>query len=253
MTEVIVVGYPKSGNTWTARLIADALDSPLVGLGNQAVPIGQEGLDRLGQHTVRQLHLLPRDDQYYDQAIPGPHTFAISCWRGEKIVLVIRDPRDVAVSCMAYWDIKTLTDTITAMAGCGWPIATPATWSEYNRLWSNLPVATVRYEHLLEDAHGVLFVLLNQLGIESVNDLAAVVERQSFAIRKSSFETMRGHWHPYGAGIQLKNMRKGQAGDWRNHFTRETARLFHDCFYEAMDEFGYEHNPDWWRELPEEM
>ena len=34
--KVIITGYPKSGNTWLTRLIAEALDSPVIGFYNEA-------------------------------------------------------------------------------------------------------------------------------------------------------------------------------------------------------------------------
>lgn len=248
--DIIVVGHPKSGNTWLSRLLADALDSRLVGLPPRAVPIGEEGLSRPGLYTVRQLHLVPIYDDDCTEAINGPYTFAVKKWTDERIVLIMRDPRDVAVSCMFYWEIQSLATTIEAMHTRGWPIAIPLTWADFNRAWIKLDVPVIRYEQLLNDTLTTLTLLLGHWQIDPVHDLAAVIERQSFATRRKQFEEMK-HYSPYGTGIQLKNMRKGAAGDWVNHFHKNTAAMFHTYFFEAMKEFNYEQDPKWWTHLPE--
>lgn len=251
MNEVIVVGYPRSGNTWLARLIADALDSPLVGLPSKgAIPIGQEGQNRPGKHLIRQLHLTPTDDDDSDLAIPNPYRFYVRNWTGEKIVLIMRDIRDVTVSTMHYWEIATLPETIRKMAIVEWPMGAADRWDRYNHTWLNCSVlaSVIKYEELSANPLLVLQGLLQTLDLAPAFDLSEVIERQSIETRRRGF-TGLNRYHPYGPTIQLKNLRKGIVGDWRNCFTRETAEMVHNEYFETMQEFGYETNPDWWREL----
>lgn len=44
-------------------------------------------------------------------------------------------------------------------------------------------------------------------------------------------------------------MRKGIAGDWRQHFTEETAQMFHDSAGDLLVELGYETDQSWVKRL----
>jgi hypothetical protein len=48
MVDVIIVGYPKSGNTWVTRLVAELIGCPVVGFldYDDQPEIAREGLNR---------------------------------------------------------------------------------------------------------------------------------------------------------------------------------------------------------------
>lgn len=52
--DICVCGWPRSGNTLAARLLGEALNSPVTGW-EAAVPLATEGLDRTGEYTIRQI------------------------------------------------------------------------------------------------------------------------------------------------------------------------------------------------------
>jgi hypothetical protein len=84
--DIFIVSYPKSGNTWTRFLIANLL--------HPEEPANFGNIDRLvpesEEMTTRQLERLPRprimkSHEYFDA-------------RFRKVIYIVRDPRDVAVS-----------------------------------------------------------------------------------------------------------------------------------------------------------
>ena len=81
---IFVIGYPKSGNTWLARLCSDALDSPIV-TGND--PINQAGKKQnyAGEFVIYKAHYSQRDK---------PNNIT-QC---SKILYIVRDFRDVLIS-----------------------------------------------------------------------------------------------------------------------------------------------------------
>lgn len=228
---IYVVGYVKSGNTWTARLLGDALDSPIIS-GKDRPSLADEGFARKGSYIIRQLHL-PHKKRPNDG----------------KIVFVVRDPRDVAVSIKYYWQRDNLMSVIKGMAGGKGkaPMQYSGGWIKFMSSWLEDGDfdAMVRYESLINNTKVTLKSSLVLMGLDPVKPLDEVVERQSFANRKANITKQL----PYGDEIQHRLMRKGVVGDWKNHFTCEHAQYMHDHFFELMEHLGYEDNENWWKDV----
>jgi hypothetical protein len=239
----VVVGYPKSGNTWMARLLGQYLDSP-VSRWRNAIPLAAEGADRNGEYFITQLHLKPslrEADEFVDDA----GTAAINAWAGEKVVFVARDPRDVAVSAMHYWELPNVAHTIRCMRDGTHPLFMVGSWESYVRAWLETlfePVYSISYEHLRIEQENALFELLKAMGLaDEFNDRVILTyERERFGPKRQIIEG-GGERRPYGKGIQLKNMRKGIVGDWVNWFTEADLALANEAFGDYAREIGY-----WW-------
>lgn len=223
-----VVGSPRSGNNWLVRLVAEALDSPATGMPNQKAPTSQEGLDRPGDYRVIHEHI-----PYRTRGMEN------------KVIYVYRDPRDVMTSAMHYWQTGSIMGAINKEID---------RWNRFMRYWYFGDNATcyVSYEQLIEDTEGQLARVLDECELEPLFPLNAVVAHQEFKAKKRYIER-NGDKLPYGKVGQLKILRKGIVGDWRNHFTREDARAIHMLTYEYMNKLGYEDDPDWWTKVPERL
>lgn len=225
-----VQGFPRSGNTWLARLLGDALNSPVFsgdprGFGANA----DEGFDRPGPFVIRQRHIR---DQPYD---------------GE-IAYILRDPRDIAISRSLYFDltIETLADDAKRFA--------MSTWQDYIGNTLKRATSAVRYEVLLRDTPRALKAMLDELSVEyDESTLSDVVERQSFDQRKQLANSVTDESR-FTYGIkheQERVLRKGIVGDWKNHFNRDMGLRAHKLFNPLMFDLGYERDLNWWRALPE--
>lgn len=247
--DLYVSGFPKSGNSFTARLLGDVLDSPVTGYLN-AHPIAEEGLTRPGPYTIRQLHLRLSHAEHA-ALLPDAWTMAAKLWHGERVVFIIRDPRDVSVSVMHYWQIPSLNDALQAMFTGSAPLVGVGSWKGYVTPWleSNIPL-TVRYEDLVADTLDELCMILNGLGIPNPppNCMKESVLRQSFGVRRAELEA-NGDRYNYGKEVQLRNMRKGTPGDWQNCYTRLQAQAAEQEWGELLRYLGYEMNSDWWKEI----
>jgi hypothetical protein len=243
-----VCGYPRSGNGWLARLLGDALDSPVANYGS-AVPIAQEGAGRSGPYVVHQLHLKAGRGLDEGRALVSVYDFDLDHYDDEHICHIIRDPRDVAVSAWKYFDYPSLEKTIHSMAGqAAGALGIHGDWRLFVAGWLEVDlenvVSLLRYEYL----PGIILGLLDIWGLDAVNDLEVVFKRQAFAAKRRQIE-VDGDSRPYGKAQQLKSLRQGTAGDWRNHFTRHEARIFHGYFYDTMEQLGYEDDALWWQQL----
>lgn len=242
---IVVCGYPKSGNTYMSRLIGQMLDSPVGGWKN-AVPLATEGERRTGKYRIAQLHLFPRYNSETDEALPTGWDLNIPMISKERVVYVTRDPRDIAVSSKFYWDLPTFRIALDAMYEGSHPLARYP-WNEYIHLWThereNIPqFSWVKYEDLLSNPRAELKRIFDDLDLpypKRKTDVMDIIESQSFK-NKVEQVSRDGDARPYGKGIQLKLLRKGVSGDWKNYFSNQDINVAKEYFAETMSEIGYE-------------
>ena len=247
MTEIIITGFPKSGNTWLTRLLSDALDYPVTGIDN-AVPLSADQQERHGKGLIRQLHLVPRRNgearfvasRYYLN--PNNHD-------GEKVIHIIRDPRDVTVSVNAYWGVRDLHHTLIDIVGTGaWPLWGMG-WSEFIGDWkkTDLPHIDTHYCWLHEDTALEIRRLCDLMGVKIVKPLDEVIQRQAIDVKREAIRNTadQERYLPHGKGAQLANLRAGRIGDWRAAFEADDRSAARELFGDWLIELGYEPNHDW--------
>lgn len=248
MTEILIVGFPKSGNTWLSRLLSAALDWPVRGIYD-ARPIAEQGLDRADGKVIRQLHLLPKHEGAGVAAVPHQYTCNIDAVNGQhKIVHIIRDPRDVAVAINHYWFIGNLLHTIQDVMSTGEHPLWGCGWAEYVTAWRHAPLDVIetRYEWLHADPLMELRRILDRLDLRAAEPLGTVVKQESFEQRRALIAGEAGETMAHGKGIQLTNLRGGRVGDWRTEFEAEHIAAAHEIFTPHLLELGYEDDPEWY-------
>lgn len=248
MTEILVVGYPKSGNTWLSRLLADALDWPVRGI-EKARPLSETGEDHREGHVIRQLHLYPGSHGAQHPAVSDRFTLNMDSFNGHhKVVHIIRDPRDVAVAINHYWGIKDLQHTIVdVMASGAWPLW-GCGWHQYISAWRDIPQALeTRYEWLHTDPQLELQRILDRLELRAVKPLAGVIERQQIDTRREVIRNADDNVVslPHGKGAQLANLRAGRVGDWQQEFDSDNIAASAELFTDDLITLGYEFGREW--------
>jgi len=178
---------------------------------------------------------------------------------GDKAVVVLRDPRDRLVSYLfstLYSHENSTTNEhirniLSAIANNNMRINLLIYFLSLVRFylaWTSQvsdDALVVRYESLIKDQYGEFRRILDWLGWHVPDEvLGAVVERLSFKTRsgRSSGET-----------DIFSHYRRGIAGDWRNHFSRENGSRWERLYPGFLTKIGYENSDDWWMSLPEEI
>lgn len=215
-----VWGFPKSGNTWLARLLGDVLDSPVKSLRPKPA-IASEGENRKGDYWVVQRHDKP----------PLPM----------RSIYVVRHPLDVMVSTQHYWKMDNLDAAIDRVL-FGRKPGTAYADGWQGHVTNGLKVAdcAVSYENLSRNGYGEIRRLVDELEIGHISNvfISAAIKRQSFDSRKKLLE-QKGDTLPYGKSLQTLFMRKGVVGDWKNNFTAKQVQYAWDVVGSFAEEIGY--------------
>jgi hypothetical protein len=240
---VFVVGYPKSGTTWACQLIADYLQLPfpknsLLPVGCPAVVHGHETvwksypkavyIARDGRDVFASLYFHLCRDFRSDPAgrtiVPG------HLRRYFPGIASGGDPKDSRAHMAAF--VRAQLDG---------PHAAPVHWGAHvQSFFDNSPKNAVllKYEDLVSDGHAALARAMTDL-----TGSAADPDRVRMALDKFSFARQAGR--KAGAEDRASFLRKGQAGDWVNHFTPETAAIFQERCGRALIHAGYEPDDSW--------
>lgn len=252
---IYVAGYPKSGNTWFTRLIGDALNCPTGGSlpKEDEREIATERDNRWNRScVVRKGHFVLSDDPAIT-AVQRAHRMN---WQGirsseHRVVFVMRDPRDIAVSAAHHWNIP-VDSTLRNMTMGTNNFRAVGPWKKYVETWmerwEKFVCTPVRYEDMLKGPETLLSLFASLNFVVNEEDTIAAYKRQSFSNRVKDIEE-RGHQYKLGKEFNRKFMRKGIAGDWRNHFTRELAFDAETVFGDLLRFFDYESDANWWKEI----
>ncbi|KPL21160.1 MAG: hypothetical protein AMJ93_10255 [Anaerolineae bacterium SM23_84] len=235
MGDILVCGYPRSGNVWISRLLGDALDRPVVGK-NGALSLATGGKNRPGPYRIMQAHVYPEPSKQF--------------WNGNRIdlerggdrkyVFVVRDPRDVLVSSAAFWG-WSLEETMQKMVEGPGPQGLPP-WRTFVEAWFNRRIPSMRYEDFHQDAKTQLANLLDALKEQPRKPLDEVVYRQSFDVMRAEMERY-GDTYPFGRDAQLRHLRKGGTGEWETELPLHMARLALTLWKRPLTILGYYQEP----------
>lgn len=233
MSHIIVVGWPRSGNVWLARLLGDVLDRPVVGVQEGRGSLAAEGGDRPGDSYVMQAHLWPSIGNAYACG----HLQVDLRFAGDRqFIQILRDPRDIATSAAAYWD-WTIDEALDRMIEGPGPLDLPP-WDVFVMKWMDKGIPSICYEDLHKDTAWGLHVALSFLDQQPVKPLDKVVRRQSFAVKKRVMQ-QRGKEYPFGRKAQLKHLRRGDTGEWREVFTGLQAQRAMMAWEHLLQMLGY--------------
>ena len=212
LEDVFLVSYPKSGNTWIRFLIANALkfhfqiDREVNFFTIRDIIPGIKSKNRnfssSGPFGVPSIPRIIKSHASYN-----PYY--------DRVILIVRDPRDVVISYFSY--LKNYTESIPKETDISSFIRDERlgvnAWTKHTVSWlskennSNQIIKLFLYEDFLKNTKGSLADLMDLIGIE-VDD--SVLEQ---AVSFSSKEYMRNS--------EIKHNSKKLSNNCENYFVRQ--------------------------------
>jgi sulfotransferase family protein len=241
--DVFVVTYPRSGTTWTEQMV------------HLLAHNGEQG-EQLITDAVPWVETLPhRPNGMHEflKTIPGRRLFTshlpYSLFPSlnnttAKIVYVARNPKDVAISTYFHnqskggyegtWD-EHFQLFLHGDVGFGPYFDHILPWWQASQ--SDKRILFLKYEDMKNDHAGNVARLASFLDLQADSQL---IER---VVALSSFKSMTSNqntnfdWVPQRADVP-KHFRKGDIGDWRNHFSVEQSQQMDEMFMQKMKGSG---------------
>jgi Sulfotransferase domain len=237
--DVFIVSYPKSGNTWTRFLIANLIyteNAPDFRNINELIP-DPEALSK--RHLAKMAR--PR--------IVKTHQCFHPCYR--KIIFVVRDPRDVAVSLYyfhrkggVYADGYSMEEHVKGFVSNVSPLY--GKWGENVASWlaarGNDPdFLLLRYEDMLKDPAEELRKVASFLRIEAGQDrIALAVERSSADNMRKLERSQALLWSSTKeTGQDIPFVRTARSGNWQAELSRTSVIQIERAWGGIMHHLGY--------------
>ena len=239
--DVFLTSYPRSGNTWTRFLVGNLVhtEEPVTFLNVERL------VPDMYKHSDRYLRHLPRPRILKSHEVFDP--------RYKRIIYVVRDPRDVAVSNY-HWEMKQKS------VGEGCPIENfvpgwiegrywdrLGNWADHVTSWLSTrqdrsSFVILRYEDLIADAARELIKVAKMLGIEPTAERLTRAADLSSADRMRQLEsTQGGKWVQTRYTRQDKPfVRKASSGGWRVVLPARSVVQIEAAWGHVMTSLGYE-------------
>lgn len=246
--DVFLASYPRSGSTWLRFILFEILTGEDPGF---------QKIDRC----------IPEVDTHrgVPPILPGGGRLIKTHekYRKEyaKAIFLVRDPRDVLLSCYARAVECGLAPLVSKgdfdsflLSSLEGRAIQMGSWQEHSRSWLESPLAkngnlmVVRYEDLRQNSEQALGHLLEFLGVTpDVRTIRKAVENNTLQQMRAKEDRARRSREPSvllechkSAEEDGRFVRKGAIGGWRSKLTEAQVKIIQQDLGDALAAVGYE-------------
>jgi hypothetical protein len=238
--DTFIVSFPRSGNTWTRFLIGNLIQpsGPITFLNIERVIPDTNALSKSDLKRIPRPRIL-KSHQHFDP-------------RYKKVIYIVRDPRDVALSHYNWqrkrreiddqYPLERYISRFIAGDLAGW-----GSWGEHVLSWlatrHNSPdFLLLRYEAMLEEPLHELGKVAPFLGIGATPEtLATAVERSSADNMRKMEKTQGSKWvTTKGRREDIPFVGKAKHGGWQSLLPESSVEEIESAWGPLMKTLGYE-------------
>jgi hypothetical protein len=245
---VLLLGHPKSGNTWLAYMLAIVLfkdrsaQITLSNVGNYIPFVHGQDLRISEWSHLPDPRIFRNEEPVFPDAYP-------------RVMYLLRDPRAVLISFFHMYQVMR-DDRRTSLASfLEQYFATDGIFREWNRglirwdrqvlSWlhrakSDARVTIVKYEDLVRDRRLAVERLCRFLEVSyDDEDLDNAVQRGSFAAMRKNEEQYGAEAYRGEIGQRGRFVRRGEIAGWKEELSKDLIREIEIQFAPAMKAAGY--------------
>ena len=251
---------PKSGTHLLAQILSAFPEIGLAverGMGPVLTFERQTGRERTTSELLHDLRQLGPGDVCFGHVIAAAEVRQY--WRERNVAhyFMLRDPRDVVISHAFYIADKATQNVHHAYykslgsleERIRVSIQGRPDWQGAGGEVVSFPDINARYQRYLDwlgepDICVLRFEEFLQAREENLGKMLDYAVQRGFRLKQSRGQAIQ----TLAAAIQPKKsftFRKGEAGNWREHFTAEHKEIFKQVAGDLLIQLGYETSPDW--------
>lgn len=228
----LVNEYPKSGGSWFAQLLSEAMGLPFP---RNRLPMFRSSLLH-GHYRYRPIMtnsaVVWRDGRdvmvsWYYHRVVGNELSSASLTSETAKLLGVKDAQDIGKYLPRFIEHSFHAETQPRFS-----------WSEFVDDWYDKEVFHTKYEDLLVDAASELGRAIDWFGVEGVS--AARIDE---IVAKYSFQAQSGR--KPGSENTKSYLRSGVAGGWKDKFSPEARELYSHYAGKQLIKLGYESDDSW--------
>ncbi|XP_072041100.1 sulfotransferase 1C1-like [Amphiura filiformis] len=246
--DAFVVSYPKAGTTWTQEIVSAIVnEGDLEQINKSHTEFRVPYLEATFLSSTKEIHVPPtheivdkmKSPRTIKSHLPGHLLPPDVMKKKARIVYVARNPKDLAVSCFYFRKVNPFRSQDGEIVYGSW-------WNHYLYYWNlrhEPNVLFLKFEDMKKDLKGTVERIADFLGYTFSDDVIdRIVNHCTFGNMKANpmanpdtlvakvIEAKLRHMKNGAEEVADSNdnvapkdrpsfMRKGEVGDWKNHFT----------------------------------